>query len=66
MKFSIKVAGVNLEERKIDFELIQQLSHAGRPIRSKAPRVTKPKVVRKAKEEVLANVAKNHEAAHLR
>ena len=27
----IKVAGVNLEERKIDFELIQQLTHAGRP-----------------------------------
>ena len=26
----IKVAGVNLEERKIDFELIQQLTHAGR------------------------------------
>ncbi|ANF82548.1 ribonuclease R [Acinetobacter sp. NCu2D-2] len=35
----IKVAGVNLEERKIDFELIQQLSHAGRPIRERAPRV---------------------------
>lgn len=38
----IKVAGVNLEERKIDFELVQQLSHAGRPIRSRAPRVAKP------------------------
>ena len=35
----IKVAGVNLEERKIDFELIQQLTHAGRPIRARAPRV---------------------------
>ncbi len=38
----IKVAGVNLEERKIDFELLQQLSHAGRIIRSRAPRVAKP------------------------
>lgn len=37
----IKVAGVNLEERKIDFELIQQLTHAGRAIRSRAPRVAK-------------------------
>ncbi|RKG43413.1 ribonuclease R [Acinetobacter sp. WCHAc060006] len=58
----IKVAGVNLEERKIDFELIQQLSHAGRPIRNKAPRVTKPKVVREAKEEVFSERPKNHEA----
>ncbi len=46
----IKVAGVNLEERKIDFELLQQLSHAGRVIRSRAPRVAKPV----AKEEVFA------------
>ncbi|WP_194229668.1 ribonuclease R [Acinetobacter cumulans] len=61
----IKVAGVNLEERKIDFELIQQLSHAGRPIRSKAPRVTKPKVVREAKEEVFSERPKNHEAPAL-
>ena len=37
----IKVAAVNLDDRKIDFELIQQLSHAGRPIRSRAPRVAK-------------------------
>ncbi len=37
----VKVAGVNLEDRKIDFELIQQLSHAGRVIRSRAPRVAK-------------------------
>lgn len=37
----IKVAAVNLEERKIDFELLQQLTHAGRAIRSKAPRVAK-------------------------
>jgi ribonuclease R len=61
----IKVAGVNLEERKIDFELIQQLSHAGRAIRSKAPRVTKPKVVREAKEEVFSERPKNHEAPAL-
>ena len=61
----IKVAGVNLEERKIDFELIQQLSHAGRPIRSKAPRVIKPKVVREAKEEVFSERPKNHEAPAL-
>ncbi|NHB57995.1 ribonuclease R [Acinetobacter sp. 194] len=40
----IKVAGVNLEERKIDFELIQQLSHGGRAIRSRAPRVAKESV----------------------
>ncbi|SPL69119.1 Ribonuclease R [Acinetobacter stercoris] len=38
----IKVAGVNLEERKIDFELLKQLTHAGRVIRSRAPRVAKP------------------------
>ena len=37
----IKVAGVNLGDRKIDFELIQQLTHAGRAIRSRAPRVAK-------------------------
>lgn len=37
----IQVAGVNLEERKIDFELLQQLTHAGRVLRSRAPRVSK-------------------------
>ncbi|MDM1764783.1 MULTISPECIES: ribonuclease R [unclassified Acinetobacter] len=47
----IKVAGVNLEERKIDFELLQQLSHAGRVIRSRAPRVAKAT----AKEEVFSD-----------
>ena len=47
----IKVAGVNIEDRKIDFELIQQLSHGGRPIRSRAPRVAKTV----AKEEVFAD-----------
>ncbi|WP_297423773.1 ribonuclease R [uncultured Acinetobacter sp.] len=39
----IKVAGVNLEERKIDFELLQQLTHAGRPVRSRAPRSSAPR-----------------------
>jgi ribonuclease R len=34
----IQVAGVNLEERKIDFQLVQQLTHLGRTIRQKAPR----------------------------
>jgi ribonuclease R len=38
----IKVAGVNLEERKIDFELLQQLSHAGRVIRSRATTLANP------------------------
>ena len=56
----IKVAGVNLEERKIDFELIQQLTHAGRPIRARAPRVAeKPAPRLEAKEEVF----NNHERA---
>ncbi|MGQ0473838.1 MULTISPECIES: ribonuclease R [Acinetobacter] len=57
----IKVAGVNLEERKIDFELIQQLTHAGRPIRARAPRVAekKPAPRPEAKEEVF----NNHERA---
>lgn len=40
----IKVAGVNLEERKIDFALVKQLTHAGRIIRSRAPRVAKPAI----------------------
>ncbi|WP_212846470.1 ribonuclease R [Acinetobacter sp. TGL-Y2] len=46
----IKVAGVNLDDRKIDFELVQQLSHAGRAIRSRAPRVAQPRPI--TKEEV--------------
>ncbi|EXC38017.1 ribonuclease R, partial [Acinetobacter baumannii 951631] len=37
----IQVAGVNLEERKIDFQLIKQVTHAGRVVRSRAPRTTK-------------------------
>ncbi|OUY06520.1 ribonuclease R [Acinetobacter populi] len=37
-KVEIKVAAVNLEERKIDFALVKQLSTAGRAVRAKAPR----------------------------
>lgn len=49
----IKVAAVNLEDRKIDFELMQQLTHAGRAIRMRAPRVAKP-FSREATEEVFS------------
>jgi ribonuclease R len=38
-KVRIKVAGVNLDDRKIDFELIRQLSSQGRAVRERAPRV---------------------------
>lgn len=62
----IKVAAVNLEERKIDFELLQQLSHAGRTIRSRAPRVAKTAAPRmQAKEEVFAQATKAPVAAQL-
>lgn len=54
----VKVAAVNLEERKIDFELLQQLTHAGRAVRSRAPRVAKP-VQREAKDEVYAEREKS-------
>ena len=56
----IKVAGVNLEERKIDFELIQQLTHAGRSIRMRAPRVAdrKSSPRTEAKEEVFGDRTK--------
>ena len=56
----IKVAGVNLEERKIDFELIQQLTHAGRPIRARAPRVTEKTCTTSGSKEEVFN---NHERA---
>ncbi|TPS52243.1 ribonuclease R [Acinetobacter baumannii] len=46
----IQVAGVNLEERKIDFQLIKQVTHAGRVVRSRAPRTTKTST--QATEEV--------------
>lgn len=48
----VKVAGVNLEERKIDFELVKQLTHAGRAIRSRAPRVAKAAPHAEATEEI--------------
>jgi len=48
----VKVAGVNLEERKIDFELVKQLTHAGRAIRSRAPRVAKAAPRAEATEEI--------------
>lgn len=48
----VKVAGVNLEERKIDFELVKQLTHAGRAIRSRAPRVAKAVPRAEATEEI--------------
>lgn len=53
----IKVAGVNLEERKIDFELVQQLSHAGRTVRARAPRVSEKKPLPRpaTTEEVFGN-----------
>ena len=54
----IKVAAVNLEERKIDFELLQQLTHAGRAIRSKAPRVAKPTTRVQTHEEVFSKRTK--------
>ncbi|WP_195206863.1 ribonuclease R [Acinetobacter baumannii] len=47
---NIQVAGVNLEERKIDFQLIKQVTHAGRVVRSRAPRTTKTST--QATEEV--------------
>ncbi|MDO7384174.1 ribonuclease R [Acinetobacter baumannii] len=46
----IQVAGINLEERKIDFQLIKQITHAGRVVRSRAPRTTKTST--QATEEV--------------
>ena len=49
----IQVAGVNLEERKIDFQLVKQITHAGRVVRSRAPRTTKTST--QATEEVLVN-----------
>ena len=48
----IKVAAVNLEERKIDFELLQQLTHAGRPVRSRAPRSTTPRTTPRSRPQV--------------
>ncbi|MBF7688511.1 ribonuclease R [Acinetobacter rathckeae] len=50
----IQVAGVNLEERKIDFELMKQITHAGRAVRERAPRTQKPAL----SEDGFAPVAK--------
>ncbi|MDQ8935105.1 ribonuclease R [Acinetobacter rudis] len=58
----IKVAAVNLEERKIDFDLLQQLSHAGRVIRSRAPRVAKSETT----EQVFNHEAKSRRAPRSR
>ncbi|OTG87951.1 ribonuclease R [Acinetobacter sp. ANC 4558] len=57
-EIKIKVAAVNLEERKIDFELLQQLTHAGRTIRSKAPRTAKPTARAQANEEIFSTRTK--------
>ncbi|ENX38064.1 ribonuclease R [Acinetobacter sp. NIPH 2100] len=46
----IQVAGVNLEERKIDFQLVQQLTHLGRVIRQKAPRTSTPNRIQSTEE----------------
>jgi ribonuclease R len=50
----IQVAGVNLEERKIDFKLVQQLTHLGRMIRQKAPRTTTPGRTQPTSEQVFS------------
>ena len=52
----IQVAGVNLEERKIDFQLMQQMTHLGRAIRQKAPRTAASKG--QSTEEVFQKPAK--------
>lgn len=43
----IKVTMVNLEERKIDFSLIKQITRAGRTLRQKAPRASTEKKKKK-------------------
>lgn len=56
----IKVAGVNLDDRKIDFSLIKQVSSQGRAIREKAPRAqtTKEKAP-STKQKVVTAQAKS-------
>ncbi|MCG2574034.1 ribonuclease R [Acinetobacter sp. ME22] len=64
-ELNIKVAGVNLEERKIDFELLKQISHAGRAIRSRAPRASSKSTLREQvfnQPEVVAPSAEPQEA----
>ncbi len=60
----IQVAGVNLEERKIDFQLVQQLTHLGRVIRQKAPRTANPSSSNRASttEEVFGKVPSSTKA----
>ncbi|WLF84159.1 ribonuclease R [Moraxella sp. ZY210820] len=55
----IKVVMVNLDERKIDFALLQQLSRAGRAIRQKAPNAGKKtaNAPKKAKKEKVKDKA---------
>ncbi|MCF9034540.1 ribonuclease R [Acinetobacter nectaris] len=53
----IKVAGVNLDERKIDFELLKQVTHAGRTVRERAPRAARSTVAA-VKEEVFIPTTK--------
>lgn len=47
----IKVVMVNLDERKIDFALLQQLSRAGRAIRQKAPSAGKQSTQKPKKDK---------------
>lgn len=64
-ELNIKVAGVNLEERKIDFELLKQISHAGRAIRSRAPRASSKPTLREQvfnQPEVVASSAEPQDA----
>lgn len=60
----IQVAGVNLEERKIDFQLVQQLTHLCRVIRQKAPRTANPSSSNRASttEEVFGKVPSSTKA----
>ncbi|MDO3657584.1 ribonuclease R [Acinetobacter genomosp. 15BJ] len=55
----IQVAGVNLEERKIDFQLVQQLTHLGRVIRQKAPRTATTSNRTQTTEEVFSKTTAN-------
>lgn len=61
-KVEIQVAGANLEERKIDFQLVKQLSSGGREIREKAPRAAANAAVKPA-EKAPAKAAPKRAAA---
>src|SRR5690606_6066786 len=60
----IKVAGVNLEERKIDFDMIQLLSLGDLTIRERAPRISKkkPASIPEENEKVINNLKRSHKA----